>query len=66
MQRYAIGSYPEDIAEVLGLSGHDPLPFGETTVGIFDEEEGGIIAYASEEIADRIVSALNVDHDLQL
>ena len=64
MQRYSIGSYPYDVYAVLGVGFLEDLPFGEKAVGVMDEEVGGIIAYASEEVAERIVSALNADCDL--
>ena len=35
-----------------------PLPFGEATVGIVDEDEGGVILYVHEGNAIRIIEAL--------
>lgn len=35
-----------------------PYPFGGDTVGIVDEEEGGIIAYVHQDTAPRIIRAL--------
>jgi hypothetical protein len=36
---------------------------GFPVVGIIDEQRGGIVAYASEEVADEIVAKLNTSTD---
>lgn len=42
-----------------GLDGAEP-PFGDETVGIVDDNEGGVVAYVHSENAARLVEALRV------
>jgi hypothetical protein len=35
----------------------DPGPFGSDTLGVVDENEGGIVAYVHRDNADRVIAA---------
>lgn len=36
-----------------------PMPFGDDTVGIVDEEEGGVILYCHKDSAINIIEAID-------
>lgn len=50
-----------DIIDTLGSDlTEDELPYGKDTVGIVDENEGGVIAYCHKDTAPAILDALRV------
>lgn len=41
-----------------------PMPFGADTVGIVDDDEGGVILYLHKESADGVIEALRRMHNV--